>query len=248
MLELRRENFESIAFDLDGTLVDSDSAHLTARLMAYEKIAEKHSQPRLKSISPRIHAEAHHHGSDPISINGWVLEEAGIQIDDRDILQEIVALKRIKYAELALGGLPPVRGAVGTVKHALRYWGPQTMIVTTAGLEEEVRPFLHAQKIAADFSDRQLVTRADVKNLKPDPEAYIVALGRVGLEQSPGKLLVIEDTPFGVAAANAAGATTVGILTPDYGDKLKEQTGTAKPDYIVEDFTILTRTLGLLDE
>lgn len=247
MLALRRENFESIAFDLDGTLVDSDNAHLTARLMAYEEVAEKRNNPQLKDISARIHAEAHHYGSDPLSINAWVLEQAGIQIEDGDILREIVALKRAKYAELASEGLPPVRGAIGTVRHALRYWGARTMIVTTAGLEDEVLPFLRAQKIATGFNKNQLVTREDVARLKPDPEAYLVAVGRMGLEQ-PEKLLVIEDTPSGVAAANNAGATTVGMWTPDYGEKLKEQTGIQKPDYIVEDFTTLARVLGLLDE
>jgi HAD superfamily hydrolase (TIGR01509 family) len=49
----------------------------------------------------------------------------------------------------------------------------------------------------------------DVTRGKPDPEIYRLAAARFGV--AAGSLLVLEDSPAGVAAATAAGAIAVGI-------------------------------------
>ncbi len=46
---------------------------------------------------------------------------------------------------------------------------------------------------------------------KPDPEAYLLAAARLGVE--PAACVVFEDAVSGVAAATAAGCTVVGVLT-----------------------------------
>jgi beta-phosphoglucomutase-like phosphatase (HAD superfamily) len=47
-----------------------------------------------------------------------------------------------------------------------------------------------------------IVTRDDVTDVKPDPELYLLALARLGLE--PHEAMVFEDAPNGVLAAKRA--------------------------------------------
>ena len=49
----------------------------------------------------------------------------------------------------------------------------------------------------------------EVSRTKPDPEPYLTAAARLGLP--PGRCVVLEDSPNGVAAAEAAGCVTVAV-------------------------------------
>ncbi|GAA2453149.1 HAD family phosphatase [Actinomadura vinacea] len=49
----------------------------------------------------------------------------------------------------------------------------------------------------------------EVSRTKPDPEPYLTAARRLGLP--PGRCVVLEDSPNGVAAAEAAGCVTVAV-------------------------------------
>jgi mannitol-1-/sugar-/sorbitol-6-phosphatase len=51
----------------------------------------------------------------------------------------------------------------------------------------------------------------DVANGKPAPDGYLAAAARLGLP--PGECLVVEDAPYGVAAAKAAGCPVVAVTT-----------------------------------
>nr|WP_131758536.1 HAD family phosphatase [Actinomadura fibrosa] len=49
----------------------------------------------------------------------------------------------------------------------------------------------------------------EVGRTKPDPEPYLTAAARLGAD--PGRCVVLEDSPNGVAAAEAAGCVTVAV-------------------------------------
>jgi beta-phosphoglucomutase len=83
------------------------------------------------------------------------------------------------------------------------------------------------------------VTAEDVTRTKPDPEGYLVALSRLpGIDAAD--VLVLEDTPLGVAAAKAAGMRCAAVL----GSAPAERLGAA--DEIVErlDGETIQRLLG----
>jgi HAD superfamily hydrolase (TIGR01509 family) len=54
-----------------------------------------------------------------------------------------------------------------------------------------------------------LVTLDDVRVGKPDPEGYLLAARRLGVD--PARCLVVEDAEPGVAAGRAAGAVVAGL-------------------------------------
>ena len=58
---------------------------------------------------------------------------------------------------------------------------------------------------------RVLVTADEVPASKPSPDGYLLAAERLGVR--PADCLVIEDTPVGVAAGQAAGMRTIAITT-----------------------------------
>lgn len=56
-----------------------------------------------------------------------------------------------------------------------------------------------------------IVTSADVKNQKPDPEIFLKAAGKMGLD--PSQCIVAEDAVSGVQGAKAGGMKCMGITT-----------------------------------
>ncbi len=56
-----------------------------------------------------------------------------------------------------------------------------------------------------------IVTAEDVQIGKPSPEGYLLTAKR--LDVLPSRCLVIEDTPYGVNAAKAAGMQVIGLMT-----------------------------------
>ncbi len=57
-----------------------------------------------------------------------------------------------------------------------------------------------------------VATRDDVEQPKPDPDIYLLVARK--LEIRPGDCLVIEDSPAGVQAAQAAGMAVIAVTTP----------------------------------
>ena len=53
------------------------------------------------------------------------------------------------------------------------------------------------------------ITGSDVKNKKPNPELFLLAAERMGVESA--NCVVIEDAPNGVQAAQAAGAKCIAV-------------------------------------
>ncbi len=58
----------------------------------------------------------------------------------------------------------------------------------------------------------------DVKKKKPDPELFLLAAKRMGIE--PANCVVIEDAPNGVQAAKAAGAKCIAVTNSTNAENL----------------------------
>jgi HAD superfamily hydrolase (TIGR01509 family) len=58
-----------------------------------------------------------------------------------------------------------------------------------------------------------IISNQDVKNGKPDPEMYNLAIKKLGLE--PSECLIVEDNENGVKAALASGANLLKVDNPN---------------------------------
>jgi beta-phosphoglucomutase len=89
------------------------------------------------------------------------------------------------------------------------------LLVVTGTLRAEAEAILGRAGLRPLFLD--VVAAEDAAHGKPDPESFIVALGRVGffLRQhdpvKPSECLVVEDTPAGIEGARRAGMRTLAV-------------------------------------
>ena len=190
MLECRFMK-RAVLWDLDGTLVDSEELHWQAwvETMAAEGLPLTRRQfldtfgQRNDSFVPR-----------------W-LGAAATPERVRRVGEE----KEARYRRLVLAhGLAPLPGAAAWVAR-LAAAGWAQAIASSA-------PRLNAQTMlqALGFPPfAALVAAEDVRAGKPDPEVFLAAAARLGVE--PARCVVVEDAAAGIAAARRAGMRSIGV-------------------------------------
>jgi HAD superfamily hydrolase (TIGR01509 family) len=179
----------AILLDMDGTLVDSDA-----------------------SVERAWTTWSAEHGLDPAP----VLAIAHGSPADRTVRRLLPALDEASVAttaqrqlDLQYDDLADVVAAPGAPEllAALDRTGLLWAVVTSA----DVR-LAKARLGAAGIEPPLLVTVEDVRRGKPDPEGYLLAAGRLGVD--PAACLVVEDSEPGLAAGRAAGMRTAALRGP----------------------------------
>jgi mannitol-1-/sugar-/sorbitol-6-phosphatase len=178
--------FTGVLLDMDGTLVDSDAAVERAwRRWARRWGADPAA---VLAVMPGHPAEATVRRVRPD------LGEAGVAAATRDHLEH-------EYVDL--DDVVAAPGAHDLVAHLEATFTPWA-VVTSADTR-----LARARLAAAGLEFPVLVPRDMVAAGKPDPEGYLTAADLLGV--LPGDSLVVEDSPVGVAAGRAAGATVAGL-------------------------------------
>ncbi len=189
----------ALLFDLDGTLIDSDGAHLRA----FQRVFGAHGIVLDKETYNR-------------RIQG--AENAAI---GRDFLPHLspaeqtamMAEKEARYRE-DLGEIEPIAGVGALLDFATRR-GLRCAVVTNAP-RANVEAVLGALGLAKRLT--QWVVGAELARPKPDPLPYQTALQRLGAD--PDRSLAFEDSLSGLRAARGAGLAVVGLTTTLPPDKL----------------------------
>ncbi|BCS34194.1 hydrolase [Luteitalea sp. TBR-22] len=194
MIDLSSFRPRAVVFDLDGTLVDNMSLHA----QAFGSFAAAHQLPPLTMDLRR-------------RIDGKRNSEIFPMLFEREMTwDEILQFEEEKegaYRQLSRGRLLPVRGAL-TLLARLEAHGIGVAVATSAPLKNVVHT-LAETGLDARFT---IIARGDeVKRGKPFPDVFALAAERLAVP--PTECLAFEDAPIGVAAAMAAGMTTVGVTT-----------------------------------
>ena len=124
-----------------------------------------------------------------------LFNERGIPVDKVD---EWVRRKQDLTVEL-LRHAPRVYPGVAELVRVLH--GRAKLAVVSGTWRENIEAVLQASGLADAFD--LIVAKEDVTRRKPDPEAYLLALKKLRL--SPKSVLVLEESPSGLASARAAG-------------------------------------------
>jgi sugar-phosphatase len=170
-----------VLLDMDGTLVDSDAAVERARATWAGEYGVD-----LAAALENVH-------------NGPAERTVARLLPDADATLAADAAKRnlaLQYEDL--GDVIAAAGAADLVA-ALDAWHLPWAVVTSAD-----RRLAEARLGVARIEPSVLVTADDVANGKPDPEGYLLAARRLGVD--PSRCLVVEDSEPGVVAGRAAGA------------------------------------------
>ncbi len=118
--------------------------------------------------------------------------------------ESLIRARVARYLELVTDGSTVDDDARAAVRWVAER---RPVALVSAALRAEIEPVLSASGLRDLFD--VVLSQDDVVRGKPDPQPYLLAAERLGIE--PTELLVFEDTDVGVASAKAAGAYVVGL-------------------------------------
>ena len=191
---------EAVIFDLDGTLVDSEQrGHRVAFNQGFEAfgLPDRWDPQRYRELLSVAGGERR--------LLAWFSNpESSLSdrpdADRRQVAAELHRWKTDRFADLARSGeIPPQPGALRALDQLTR--DGVTLAIATTGSRRWVEPLV--EKLFGRHRFATVVTGEDVDRLKPDPDAYLVALSHLGLE--PAEAVAIEDSGNGWRSARAAG-------------------------------------------
>jgi HAD superfamily hydrolase (TIGR01509 family) len=179
-----------VLFDMDGLLVDSEPLWFEVESSVMDRLGGswgERDQAALvggsldKSLDYLL-AKATRPASRP-TVGRWMVEGMVELLSSRDV--PVMPGARQLLAEVAAAGVP---------------YG----LVTSSE-----RPVMEAVLARLEVTFPVTVCGDDVGRSKPDPEPYQLAAAKLGAD--PGRCVAIEDSPNGVAAAEAAGLITIAV-------------------------------------
>ncbi len=184
---------QAVIFDMDGVLVDSMPFHATAWIRVLREIGVSVSREE-------IYAREGESGTAAVR---FFLRQHGRELSP-EATRELLVKKEGIFKHL--GRVEPFPGARDLVR-ALQALGKRLAIVTGTA-REELQSLLPPDLLA--FFD-VLVTGDQVKHGKPDPEPYLTALEKLGVEAR--QALVVENAPLGIQSAKSAGILCLAVET-----------------------------------
>jgi len=211
------KKFAAIIFDMDGVLVDSEPLHNKAWAT--------------------IFAELGHGDSHGLNFADY------IGVTDRVLVRDFLAATKLpvtydelrprKYVHLVryLRERRPVFAELHQLLPDLRQH--YRLAIATNSSHRLIDVIMEISNLHENFD--VIVSGEDIQNIKPDPEIYLTAAARLGVE--PAACCAVEDSPTGITAAKAAGMSAIGFTSGLPASKL---TGA---DHIAHNFADIRRLL-----
>lgn len=178
-------------FGLDGTLVDSHDAHFAARREVLDIFGVTLTRASFDSTAGASLDEA---------LTGLFADQ---QVAMTVPLSAIEALVSTAYLSHVAGArrLPHTTGFLTGFRDVLR------MAVASGAPLATVQPTLETVGLAEAFD--AVVTRDDAARGKPDPELFLLAAERMGVQ--PEECLVMDHSAEGLEAARRAGMASIDV-------------------------------------
>jgi HAD superfamily hydrolase (TIGR01509 family) len=189
----------AVVLDFDGLIVDTETPIFEAWLAAYRRRGQS------VGLDEWQHALGTHGGFDPLDhlatlVGGSLALQPGQALDREAVLAEVKA----STAQGCEG--QPLLPGVEALLHEARALGLGRAVASSSSCGW-VDGWLRRHRIR-DLLD-VVVARDDVRKVKPDPELFLLAASRLGVE--PAACVVFEDSPNGMRAALAAGMRCVAV-------------------------------------
>ena len=193
-------------FDLDGTLVDSVYQHVLAWREALETA-------NIELSVWRIHRR--------IGMSGGLFVNALAREMEKPLPAEEAARLGRMHAEVYARLAPDVRPLPGA-RELLSFLTQLNVpwAIATSGRLESAQPALDKLGLPAGVP---IVTRDQVPYAKPDPDLFLAAAARLGVDIENS--VVVGDSVWDLLAARRARALGVGLLSGGYGQEELERAG-----------------------
>jgi HAD superfamily hydrolase (TIGR01509 family) len=197
----------AFVFDLDGTLVDSVYRHV----LAWHEALDAEGIPL--SIW-RIHRKIGMSGG---LLTNVLLRETNVAFDQHrlDRLQRLHA-EAYSRSRSNIRPLPGARALLEALTDGGVPWA-----IATSGRMVTAGPALEA--LGVDPRRTTVVTRDDVKYAKPEPDLFLAAVARLGVNIE--RASVVGDSVWDMLAATRGHALGIGLLSGGYGMEELERAG-----------------------
>lgn len=181
----------AILFDMDGLMVDSEST----RAESFKKIIRKYGGEVKEKIPQVIGVRV---------LDNWIIlkERYGLKEDPVKLMKE----GEEEYTNLIEANMPVAMPGLFQLIDYLRKTKLRRAVVSSAGIKHIK---LKLEKLGLTNFFEAVVSGDMLANGKPDPEGYLLAASKLGVNS--GECLVLEDAPSGVQAAKTAGMSCIAI-------------------------------------
>jgi HAD superfamily hydrolase (TIGR01509 family) len=189
----------ALLFDLDGTLVDTVYAHVSAWQRAL-------AEASIDADGWRIHRR--------IGMSGGLFTRALARETGRELTPKETERIEERHAQLfsdMAAERRPLPGAVELLQHLRAERVAHG--IATSGRRPEIDKSLHALQVA---HDTVVVERGDVARAKPEPDLFLACRDRLDVKSE--ECYVVGDAVWDILAARRAGMLSVALLTGGYGE------------------------------
>jgi HAD superfamily hydrolase (TIGR01509 family) len=180
----------AVLFDMDGLLVDSEPLWLAAETEVMARLGAEWSEADQMQLlggslahTVRYLLAKAPRSAPPDQVGQWLM--SGI------------------IARVRKSGVPPRPGARELLAEVAQAGLPHVLVTGSQ------RAFAEVVLASTGMRFDATVCAEDVSAPKPDPEPYLLAAKLLGLE--PGNCFALEDSPNGVASAQAAGCRVIAV-------------------------------------
>jgi HAD superfamily hydrolase (TIGR01509 family) len=183
-------SLQAVLWDMDGTLVDTEPYWIAAEYRLVQAHGGSWSEEHAKALV-----------GNPLLVSAaYIAEHGGVDLPAAEIV-DLLLEEVIAQTKRATSWRPGVLRLLAELKDA----GIPCAMVTMsyANLAQAVAEQLPTGTFQA------LITGDALEHGKPHPEAYLTAAARLGVE--PARCVAIEDSPPGIASAEAAGCVVIAV-------------------------------------
>lgn len=207
-----------LIFDVDGVIADTEAVNAQASIAMFAELFGLKGVVRAdfekglgRGAAAYVRAAADVHG---FSMTDEQVEKA-------------TEMRQEKFLQiLQMQSLPAFSGVLELMQAAMEH--PDFRVaIATSSTREKSEIVLKSAKVP--HCELTYITGSDVTKKKPDPELFLLAAAKAGLD--PTNCVVIEDAPDGVAAAKQANAKCIAVTNSVGSEKLTQA------DLVVESLT-----------
>ncbi len=204
---MSRSTDVSFLFDLDGTLVDSVYQHVLAWQQALHAAG-------IELSVWRIHRR--------IGMSGGLFTEMLLREVKAEITPDLLETLQRRHAEAyasLVQWVRPLPGAKELLAYLTRARIPWA--IATSGRMGSAK--YNLQALGIDPAQTVVITRDDVRHAKPDPDLFLAAAERLGVDIHSAA--IVGDSIWDILAARRAHGLGVGLLSGGYGQDELERSG-----------------------
>ncbi|WP_030242802.1 HAD family hydrolase [Streptomyces sp. NRRL S-350] len=181
---------QAVLLDMDGTLVDTEDFWWQAEVSLFAELGHELDEAD----------RAHVVGGPMTRVMDYLVARTGVDIAPADL----GVLVNQRFVDLLAGGVPLMPGAERLLNTLAAHGIPAAMVSAShRHVIDIVLRSLGAHHFAFTIGGDE------VPRTKPFPDPYLEAARRLGAE--PARCVVVEDTPTGVRAGEAAGCPVVAV-------------------------------------